>query len=288
MKKHAFSAMGVAIECIVETDVEVSGEFAAAEEEFRRLERVFSRFDAESELSRLNRAGAMRCSAEMVEVTQLALRARDATDGRFDPTVHDAVAAAGYDRTFAELAPDRAGPAPAAQPCGGSVDVDENTGVVTLGPGVSMDLGGIVKGWAAERVCGLLEHAGPCLVNAAGDIAVRGVPASGSWPVERETPAGPVVLGLTHGGIATSGRDYRRWQRGGAEQHHLIDPATGTPSASDLVTVTVVAPDAVEAEVLAKALFLAGERAALAEAEERGIACLLVNEDERVVVRGIA
>jgi thiamine biosynthesis lipoprotein len=97
-----------------------------------------------------------------------------------------------------------------------------------------------------------------------------------------ETPSGPLTLGLRKGALATSGSDRRRWRAGDAIHHHLIDPGTGRPSDSDLLRVTVTAATAVEAEVLAKALFLAGEDAAVAEADEAGVPALLVTTDGRV------
>jgi FAD:protein FMN transferase len=286
LQRHRFGTMGVAVELLVETDASPDAAFAAVEREFRRLDAIFSRFDPSSELSRLNAAGMLRCSPELVEVVELAVQAREGTGGRFDPTVHDALVEAGYDRTFPDLLPDTAGPQPRPRPGGGEIGIDAGRRVVSLGRGARIDLGGIVKGWAAERACELLGGLGPCLVNAAGDIAVRGVPAAGPWTVEVETPGGPMVLALRRGGLATSGRDYRRWRRNGAELHHLVDPFTGLPSTSDLLTVTVVGSDAIAAEVDAKALFLAGETAAVAEADRRCLPSLLVTADARVVTAG--
>ncbi len=285
-QRHRFATMGVTVELLLDTGRDAGSAFDAAEHEFRRLDSVFSRFDASSELSRLNRLGTLRCSPELVEVTRLALRARESTAGRFDPTVHDALVEAGYDRTFLDLLDDVGGPERSSRPCGGDVRIDEEDGVVSLAPGTRIDLGGIVKGYAAECACDVLAGLGPCLANAAGDIAVRGVPGAGTWTVQVDTPQAPVVLGLRHGGLATSGRDYRRWRQNGEERHHLIDPFTGTPSTSDLLTVTVVGADAVEAEVHAKALFLAGEAAAAAEADRLALPCLLVTSDARVVMAG--
>ena len=95
-----------------------------------------------------------------------------------------------------------------------------------------------------------------------------------------------MTLALGDGAVATSGKDRRRWRRNDVEQHHLIDPATGRPAVGDLRRATVIAPTAVEAEILAKALFLAGEHDAIAEAEAAGVPCVLVTEDERTVVAG--
>jgi thiamine biosynthesis lipoprotein len=286
--RHRFGTMGVTVELLLESDMQDEGRRAleAVEREFRRLDAIFSRFDAGSELSRLNRLGTLRCGPELAEVVDVALRAREATSGRFDPTVHDALVEAGYDRTFRDLRDDVCDPIRLPRPCGGDVRVDPASRIVRLGPDTRIDLGGIVKGYAAERACDLLEELGPCLANAAGDIALRGVPAAGPWTVQVDTPDAPLVLALSRGGLATSGRDYRRWRRNGQELHHLIDPSTGAPSTSDLLTVTVIASDAVEAEVHAKALFLAGESAAVTEAERLGLPCLLVTGDARVVRAG--
>ncbi len=267
--------MGTTIELLVEAD-DAAGALDAGEAEFERLEQVMSRFRPDSELSRLNRDGSIEASHDLAEVVGLALAARERTEGRFDPTVHDALVAAGYDRTFDELPPD-AEDRGAAAPCGGRVTVDGRR--IELEPGFRLDLGGIGKGFAAERVAELIGLAGPCLVDAGGDIAVRGVPAAGTWNVAVDDR---LTLGIAAGGLATSGRDRRRWRRAGAEQHHLIDPSTGRPATTDLLRVTAVGGDAVDAEVLAKVLFLAGSDAALAA----GVPAVLVTEDGRRLTAG--
>jgi thiamine biosynthesis lipoprotein len=273
MQRHTFTAMGTTIELLVEA---ADADFDAAVAEFERLEQVMSRFRPTSELSQLNRDGAIEASQDLAEVVELALSARDRTDGLFDPTVHDAVVGAGYDRTFDELEPDLSAAATAAR-CGGAVSVDGRR--IALEHGFHVDLGGIGKGFAAERVAQQLALAGPCLVSAGGDVAVRGVPAQGTWPVAVDAT---LTLGLDRGGLATSGRDRRRWRRAGAEVHHLIDPATGRPSSSDLVRVTAIGSDAVEAEVLAKTLLLGGSDAA----RTAGVPAVLVTDDGRTLRTG--
>jgi FAD:protein FMN transferase len=252
MLRHSFTAMGTDVEVLLDAPAGVEAQAALdrVESDFERLEQTLSRFRPDSELSRLNAAGRLeQASPDLVRVLELAVEAREATGGLFDPTVHDALVDTGYDRTFAEVPPD--GPAlPTARPCGGAIRVDGQT--IELGPGTRVDLGGIGKGYAVDRACDLLALAGPCLVNAGGDLAVRG----GSWPVG---VSDGLTLELSRGAIATSGRDRRCWRRGGQELHHLIDPTTGRPAVGDLVRVTVVAGSATEAEVLAKAAFLGAE-----------------------------
>ncbi len=202
--------MGTDFELVVRVGMaaraEVDDALAVAEAEVHRLERLLSRFDERSELSLLNREGTIVPGPELREVVGLALAARETTAGRFDPTVHDAVVAAGY-----RCAPGDSAPAEAA-PCGGAVDVDAASGRIRLGPGVKLDLGGIAKGWTADRVLPILAAKASALVNAGGDVAVRG----GGWPVGVEAyGALRLTLAVDEGGVATSGIDRRRWTHGG-------------------------------------------------------------------------
>ena len=279
IERRAFRVMGTEIELVVRNGG-ADGAFHRAEHEFHRLEALLSRFRDDSELSRLNRDGALDAGPDLLAVVELALAARERTGGRFDPTVHDAVVNAGYDRTFEEVAPDSDGCLVASTPAAGAVRIAG--GRIALGPGVRLDLGGIGKGYAAERAAVLLAAAGPCLVNAGGDVATRG----GPWPVGVATADGSITLELLTGGLATSGRDRRHWRRNGQEQHHLIDPRTGEPSRSDLLRATVVASDAIEAEIAAKSLFLAGADRAVEEADTAGIPAVLVTGDGRTILAG--
>jgi thiamine biosynthesis lipoprotein len=270
MRHREFHAMGTDVELVLDAPVGVvsSAALAWAQAEFERLEQVLSRFRPDSELSHLNRIGVVEASADLLRVVELALAAREVTQGLFDPTVHDALVAAGYDRTFADVAPDGPRRHVADHECGGSVLVDGCT--ISLEPGAHLDLGGIGKGYAVDRVADRLGQVGDCLVNAGGDLAVRG----GAWPIG---VTDELTLELTHGGIATSGRDRRSWRRGGEKLHHLIDPRTGAPAMSSFLRVTVVAGSAVEAEVLAKLAFLGGEVA---------VPRVLVTADGAVVLAG--
>ena len=251
MLRRDFRAMGTDVELLLDAGPGDAADaaLARAAAEFERLEQTMSRFRPDSELSRLNREGRLdAASPDLARVVELALEAREATGGLFDPTVHDAVVAAGYDRTFDDLVAD--GPAQPPSACGGAVDVEGLR--IELGEGTHLDLGGIGKGYAVDRVCELLALSGPCLVNAGGDLAIRG----GSWPVG---VTDDVTLELDCGAIATSGVDRRSWRRNGQPMHHLIDPATGRPAESLYIRVTVVADSAAEAEVLAKAAFLGAD-----------------------------
>jgi thiamine biosynthesis lipoprotein len=284
MIRRRFRAMGTDMKLVL--DARPGGRaihaLAAAERELRLLESLLSRFDPASQLSQLNRQGAMRAGPDLLAVVELALAAREQTGGRFDPTVHNALVAAGYDRSFEQLPAERPDRAPETAVCGGAVRVDRNASTIELGPDVHLDLGGIAKGYAADRAAAILADIDHCLVDAGGDIAVRG----GPWSIGVETGEGTLTLELAGGAVATSGRDRRRWKRGREEQHHIVDPAHGRPAEGDLLRVSVVAASAAEAEVLAKALFLAGADGAAREADEGGIPAVLVTRDGRTLLAG--
>jgi thiamine biosynthesis lipoprotein len=286
MLRRRFRAMGTDCELFLETQPrpEALDAMTEAEWDVHRLERIFSRFDPDSELSELNRRGMLRVGPELLEVVDLALAARDRTSGRFDPTVHDALVAAGYDRTFDEVSAERRGRNPrasAAPRCAGSVRVDRRTRNIELDPGVHLDLGGIAKGYAVDRAVQILGELGPCLVDAGGDIAARG-----EWPIGLDTGDDTLTLELGDGAVATSGRDRRQWTRESEELHHIIDPSTGLPAKGDLLRVTAVAATATDAEVRAKALFLAGAEDAEREANATATPAVLVTLDGRTLVAG--
>ena len=244
----------------------------AAQEEVAACERELSRFDPASDLSRLNAAAGRwtPIGRRLLEALGLALSAREDTGGRFDPTVLPALVAAGYDRSFEEL---EERPAEQAEDwrAGTEIELDARRGLARLEPGSAVDLGGIGKGYAAGRALKAMRATGPSLagglVDLGGDIAVRGEsPEGGPWLVAVADPhrAGETlaVLALDAGGVATSGRDARRF--GPARSlHHLIDPETGESALGGPLTVTVVASDPAEAEIHATTLAIAG----LSEAE---------------------
>ena len=233
-------------------DVVVSGasqsERLAIEHLFAERDRVFSRFRADSELSRVNAAAgsAVRVSRVFAEMLAVAIGAERESDGLVSPALGAHVEAAGYDADFASLA-DHDGPALSVEPVRpGAVLLRGRT--VSSDPGIRLDLNGVVKGKTVDDAVALLKGEG--FVSAGGDLAVRG-------NMVAALPGGGTV-GLARGALATSGSDRRRWLRAGVVQHHLIDPRTGAPSASPWEQVTVCGLTCVGADIGAKAAFLLG------------------------------
>ena len=144
--------------------------------------------------------------------------------------------------------------------------MDDAAGTIARPPGTRLDLGGSAKGFIADRAAARLAPAGPCAADCGGDLRVLGEHA-----VALQSPFGGEpgpTLRLQDAAIATSGVDARAW---GASAHHLLDPSTGRPAWTGVVTATALAPTAAEAEALAKAALLSGPRdgAAAARAPRR-------------------
>lgn len=301
MQDVAFCAMGCQMLALLD-DESATGARALTDVSrwFAAWEQQLSRFRPDSELSRLNRQGYLRpASPALWAVVTLALAQARFTDGLVTPTLLGVLEAAGYDRSFDALKPEPTLSAvsepgishehrPPLQ-AWAEVRCDSATRGIQLPAGMRFDLGGSAKGWAADQAVRRLAAVGPTLVDAGGDIAVSGPQSDGSpWPIGVADPRSPDeqidLLLLTHGGVATSGRDYRRWRHNGTWQHHLIDPRTQQPAITDLLSATVVGPSAAECEVAAKVVLLLGSRGGLDWLQAQpAFAGLMVLEDGSVI-----
>lgn len=239
---------------------------------FAEQEKRFSRFLPESELTRMNvRGQAAHPSGALWDVLVRARRWWEATERDFDPTILRALERAGYDRSFEQIPPSSQGPATAmASTIGadfGQVELAEPGArrEVSLHNGVTVDLGGIVKGWTVDRAARVLQSFDAFLIDGGGDIYARGDSMEGhGWWIAVEDPfevvADRAYVQIKDSAIATSGSYRRQWDAltGPRAAHHLIDPSSGTPSLSYVVSATVIAPDAETGDVLAKVALLRG------------------------------
>ncbi|MFZ4517240.1 MAG: FAD:protein FMN transferase [Microthrixaceae bacterium] len=239
----------------------------AAIERLEELERTWSRFLPDSDISRLNAAAGawVEVGPETMALLERAALAHDRTGGRFDPYRLRHVIRAGYGTAPGVWLEPSARPDPAEDGIG-AVELDPEGSAARLPPGVGFDPGGIGKGYAADLVVAELRDAGAvgACVNVGGDLRVFGdTGGDGPWTVEVEDPADPDAslfrLAVADGAVCTSSRLRRRWLGAdGAEAHHLIDPATGRPAVTEALSATVLAAEAWQAEALSKVAFLAG------------------------------
>jgi len=230
-------------------------------------------------------------SAEMFELLEAAKWANRATDGLFEPAVLDQLERAGYDRSFErvrDLATAEQDAVEPAEPSYGhtvlSLHLDPALRRVRRPIGLRIDLGGIGKGWTVDRCADFLHVRGPFLLNAGGDLYACGTPGnSQGWEIEIEDARQPdnavAALTVSDAAVATSTVVKRQWQKGERRMHHIIDPRTGRPAATDVLTATVIAPRVAVAEVYAKSALILGSDAGPAFLAERGVEGILQTED---------
>jgi FAD:protein FMN transferase len=278
MMYQTFHAMGTTIEAWFEDDRdprELIDWFESVEDEC-------SRFRPHSALNRLNDSplGAIRLEGVLGEVMSVAHELRNRTDGLIDVGLGGAVAAWGYDRTFDEVTD--LGEAPTSL---GHPDWSVHGGVLTCERETRFDLGGIAKGWACDRA---IETGLALVVSAGGDL--RSGHRETTVPVM--DPWGDIAACIDVGvaALATSSVTRRRWKVGDREVSHLIDPRTMSPVSSPVLSATVVADTAAEAEAGAKAVLLHGEDGlAWAEAQHWITSALVIWHDGSVyATHGIA
>ncbi len=248
VEAHHFEALGTL--CSLFAVGLDRGRLLEGELRVRHLGAQLTRFEPGSELSRFNVSGGewFAVGPDLEALLRVALHAYEMSGGLVNAAVLPSMVAIGYTRPMAEGPPVPAHAAVAAPPPLPAV-LSVRPGAARLEPGTGIDLGGLAKGWIADRLC---EWLGPNTVaNIGGDLRARGGgPAGAGWPVGL---AGVTVM-LRDQAAATSSVRRRRW----GEHHHLIDPRTGLPAATGLGEVSVVAATGVEAEIVAKTALLLG------------------------------
>jgi FAD:protein FMN transferase len=281
-----FCAMGAAISVVLE-DEEHRAMLQEIPRWFMRWDRCLNRFFPHSELSRLNAdAGRPRkVSATLWSALETALCAAHWSEGLVVPTFLDAIELSGYDRStslLGEAPPSSVERITRQATEWRRIHADPATRTVTLPSTARVDLGGVARAWAADRASARLAAFGPSMIDVGGAVAISAPRRTGApWPVVVADPrtAGRElkVLHVLRGGVATVGRDFRKWQQGGAWKEQVIDPSTRRTSATDVLTATVLAETAVEADVAAKSIVLRGAREGLRWVEhQEGLSAIVV------------
>ncbi|MDO8364488.1 MAG: FAD:protein FMN transferase [Actinomycetota bacterium] len=286
-----FRVMGCQAHVVVHGGTEAMLDHAEAR--LRELESLWSRFRDDSDITRANTAAGLpvQVHEDTLAVVARALDAWRQTDGRFDITMLPALLQHGY--THSAVGTHAPAPSVPGTRVGLSAGVrtDFEAGTLTVPATTAIDLGGIGKGFAADIVAEELIEMGAtgALVNVGGDLAALGTPSDDtSWYLGIEDPRNPpahvAVLRLQTGGLATSGTTIRTWTASdGTTAHHLIDPTSSRPSASGVVTATVIAADAATAESFATSAMMLPAAEAAAMLDRVGLAGLLVTTDGEVV-----
>ena len=244
------------------------------------LEGLWTRFSPDSDISALNwsEGKPVEVDPRTVDLIDMMQRAHRDTSGAFDPTLLPALMRQGYTHSLVD--PSRVTTLPASAVAPGRLgEIHVEGTVVTMPIGTTLDAGGIGKGYAADLISDYLRGQGVlgAMVELGGDLRVQGFsPRGRGWRLGVENPVAQgshvSVIEIESGGLATSSQLKRRFVSDeGRDGHHLIDAQSSSSIDSQVLSVTVLAPSAWEAEVLAKVGFLRSPAEFLTLARRRGV-----------------
>lgn len=258
---------------------------------YAEQEKIFSRFDVKSELSKINSnlGKFIDASPDMLELAKKSLENFEESEGIFDPRILETLEKIGYGRSFSK----------------DSLSSEENVGMIDERGKTGlmqdlivengrikflrkMDFSGIAKGYITDRVAEFLREKGfeNFLVDSGGDMFAQGKDRSGDdWGIALEGSENEdeTVLEISGQAVATSGSVRRNWERGGKKFHHIINPHRMDDFSFELQSVTVVAETVERADVWAKVLFLLGLESGLEKAREKEMKAVFLKQDKKMV-----
>ena len=270
---------------------------------FARVEAVMNEWRPDSPLSALNAAAGtgrlVELTGDLCEVLRAGKAGAERTGGLFDPTwaalrglwrfgdgepprvpAESELARACPLVSWRDLAIDPPAPAAPDAPCR----------ALLARPGMQVGLGGLAKGWGVDRAAAALRRHGisDFTVQAGGDLYAAGTRGGRPWRGGVRDPRGrpgePFAwLEVRDAAFSTTGDSERSFVANGVRHHHVIDPRTCRPATASR-QVTVLAPTALEAEVLSKAVFVAGGEAGLGLARAAGAEAVIVNAGNGLLV----
>ena len=282
MNRHRIKVFSTTVEIAVSDHI-LPGQLLDVYDFMDGAEKTFSRFRTNSELSWLNGqiGKEVIVSNEMYDVLQLAYQYYEETEGIFHPGILTLLEGAGYTKSIEHredfsnetslYSPSKISDQPPYQ-------LNAEHHKVT--PFTKIDLGGIAKGWIVDQSVRILGDCGYGFINIGGDIRVFGeLPRALHIGIEDPSNPENVVapVDVAFGGVATSSSMKRRWRVGGEWRHHLINPYTGKPTNSTIVSATVLAPTCTEADIWAKTVLMLGKEKGLAKAKENGQKAILID-----------
>lgn len=242
----------------------------AAQAEIERLDALLSTGDADSEIAKLNADGSAELSEDAGYLTERALELYQKTDGAFDIAIYPVMEAWGFptqnfqvpsQNTLDQLLP---------LTDAGNISYDKETKKISFGvEGMKIDLGGIAKGYTSSRIMDIYKDNGITsgLVNLGGNVQALGTKTDGTkWKIAVQSPDDTEdylgILSVQDKAVITSGGYERYFEQDGVTYHHIIDPKTGYPAESGLVSVTIVSEDGTLADGLSTSLFIMGKEKA--------------------------
>ncbi len=267
-----------------------------SENRIRELEKLLSVTDESSEIYMVNHSGgaATTLSPDTENVISFALEMANRTNGALEPTIYPVLTAWGF-TTETYRIPTQETIDRLMQSVGfEKVQIQDHS--LLLPDGMQLDLGAVAKGYASDEVVSLLKSRGvtSAIISLGGNVQAVGTKPDGSmWRVGLKSPDADGYIGIlevSDCAVVTSG-GYQKYFTGedGKTYHHIIDPSTGRPAESGLVSVTVVGKEGKQCDALSTALFVMGEERAIEFWQENGgfDMILLTDANEMILTEGL-
>ena len=271
----------------------------AAEKEINRLDALFSTGEESSEVSEINAEGQGKLSEDGAYLMKYALRLYQETEGSYDISIYPVMKLWGFTDQNYKVPSEKELKKALDLVDGSKIDYDEEMRQVTFEKeGMAIDFGSIAKGYTSDRIMKIFEENGVIsgLVNLGGNVQCYRQKTDGSdWRVAIQTPEKDEnylgVLSCADKAVITSGGYERYFEEDGKTYHHIIDPATGYPADSGLLSSSIVCSDGTLADGLSTSLFILGKDRAIEywRAHSDEFDFILLQEDGTLLVtEGIA
>lgn len=290
--------LGTSIRLAFDLDDQAERAWLACQDLLAKMEQTFSAHLPTSELSRLNQAAGsapVQLSSDLFELIAQGKTASLAHDSQLNIALGPVIQAwrIGFSDARQPSQTELDQLLPLCQP--DLIELDENQQTCRLPlPGMALDLGALAKGYIADRLLELLKSFGirSALIDLGGNVLTYGQPPSGQphWLVGIQKPFAPrgQLVGqvtLTNQALVTSGVYERFFETAGATYHHILDPKTGYPIQSPMTSISILAPDALTAEIWTSRLFGLPPRDALAVIDqEEGIEGVILTTDKQCLL----
>lgn len=291
MYKYNFNSMSTMVQISINQEL-FANDLMPLYKLFSSVEDTCSRFKEESELSRLNQhiGKEVEVSNQFFIILNDALRLYEETNGVFNPGILSAIENSGYTKSIEFIKGRELGASSLLAPEVSKIHPYQlNEGKQTVVLQTRIDLGGIAKGWVIDRAADLLSKYGYGFINVGGDIRIFGcLPRPLNIGIEDPFEPTKMIssIQVSDGAVATSTSMKRRWKINGRSKHHLIDATTGESSSSKIISSTVTAPTATEADVLAKVVLLMGEEGGKSWISGKKNKAIIINQAKEIWKRG--
>ena len=261
----------------------------------RDLDDRLDRYDEDSEIAMINRNAGIApvCVSEQTfEIVSRAKELSEATDGAFNPLLGAISSLWAFDSPVHEV-PDAALVSSLVE----HVDIDclvldeEHMSVFLTDGALQLDLGAIAKGHASQMAADHLASCGVerAIVNLGGNVYCLGGRSPGEdWVVGIQNPQAATggyfaTVRCSDAAVVTSGSYQRHFEVDGVDYHHILDPATGWPAESDILSVSIISPDGALADALSTACFVLGSRGAEGLCRRMGVGMLVLTSSGEII-----